>query len=140
METTILSINTALFMILASIGSSGAGELNSHNILKLFPICETPSSLGQRCEYDYAETKPESFLEVCRSDGANIEYNGNSVSVLSRSNWYYNFDISRGSDVNYEIIFTDKAMNGGSYHSVTAFDVKLENGIILLDKTDKKPF
>ena len=64
----------------------------------------------------------------------------NSVSVLSRSKWYYNFDISRGSDVNYEIIFTDKAMNGGSYHSVTAFDVKLENGIILLDKTDKKPF
>ena len=79
-------------------------------------------------------------MEVCRSDDANIEYNGNSVSVLSRSNWYYNFDISRSSDVKYEIIFTDKAMNDGSYHSVTAFDVKLENGIILLDETDKKLF
>ncbi len=127
-------------MILASIGSSGAGELNWHNILKLFPICETPSSLRQRCKYDYAETKPDSFLKVCCSASANVEYNGNSVSVLSRSNWYYNFDISRSSDGNYEIIFTDEAMNGGSYHSVTVFDVKLENGIILLDETDKKLF
>ena len=64
----------------------------------------------------------------------------NSVSVLSKGNWHYNFDISRSSDGNYEIIFTDKAMNGGSYHSVTTFDVKLENGILLLEETNSKLF
>ena len=134
------AIITALFMTLTNIGSSGAGELNANNILNLFSICEIPSSLGQKCKYEFAETKPDSFLEVCCSDGANVEYKENSVSVLSSGNWYYNFDISRSSDGNYEITFTDKAMNGGSYHSVTSFDVKLENGIILLNETDKKLF
>jgi hypothetical protein len=132
------SIITTLFLVLISNSSLGAGELNTNNILNLFPICEIPSSLGQKCKYEFAETKPDSFLEVCCSDGANVEYKENSVSVLSKGNWYYNFDISRSSDGNYEIIFTDKAMNGGSYHSVTTFDAKLENGILLLNETDEK--
>ena len=134
------AIITALFLMLVNISSSGAGELNANNILNLFPICEIPSSLGQRCKYDYEETKPDNFLEVCCSNGANVEYKESSVSVLSSGNWFYNFDISRSSDGNYEIIFTDKAMNGGSYHSVTTFDSKLENGIILLNETNKKLF
>lgn len=134
------TIITALFLMLVSISPSGAGELNANNILNLFPICEIPSSLGQKCKYEFAETKPDNFLEVCCSDDANVEYKENSVSVLSKGNWYYNFDISRSSDGNYEIIFTDKAMNGGSYHSVTTFDVKLENGILLLEETNSKLF
>ena len=138
--TTIRAIITALLLILASINPSGAGELNANNILKLFPICEIPSSLGQRCKYDYAETKPDSFLEVCCSDGANVEYKENSVSVLSNGNWHYNFDISSNGDGKYQIIFNDEAMNGGTYHSVTTFDAKLENGNLLLDETNKKLF
>jgi hypothetical protein len=134
------SIITTLFLVLISNSSLGAGELNTNNILNLFPICEIPSSLGQRCKYEFAETKPDSFLEVCCSDGANVEYKENSVSVLSNGNWYYNFDISRSSDGNYEIIFTDKAMNGGSYHSVTTFDMKLEDGNLLLEETNSKLF
>ena len=134
------AIITALFLMLVSISPSGAGEFNANNILNLFPICEIPSSLGQRCKYEFAETKPDSFLEVCCSDGANVEYKENSVSVLSNGNWYYNFDISRSSDGNYEIIFTDKAMNGGSYHSVTTFDMKLEDGNLLLEETNSKLF
>jgi len=134
------AIITALFLMLVNISSLCAGELKTNNILNLFPICEIPSSFGQKCKYEFAETKPDSFLEVCCSDGANVEYKENSVSVLSSGNWYYNFDISRSSDGNYEIIFTDKAMNGGSYHSVTTFDAKLENGNLLLDETNKKLF
>ena len=134
------SIITTLFLVLISNSSLCAGELNTNNILNLFPICEIPSSLGQKCKYEFAETKPDSFLEVCCSDDANVEYKENSVSVLSKGNWYYNFDISRSSDGNYEIIFTDKPMNSGSYHSVTTFDAKLENGIILLNETNKKLF
>lgn len=134
------SIITTLFLVLISNSSLGAGELNANNILNLFPICEIPSSLGQKCKYEFAETKPDSFLEVCCSDGANVEYKENSVSVSSSGNWHYNFNISRSSDGNYEIIFTDKAMNGGSYHSVTTFDAKLENGNLLLDETNKKLF
>jgi|TARA_X000000950_G_scaffold92625_1_gene116581 hypothetical protein len=133
-------IITTLFLVLISNSLSGAGELNANNILILFPICETPSSLGQRCKHNYAESIPDNFLEVCCSDGANVQYKENSVSVSSSGNWYYNFDISRSSDGNYEIIFTDKAMNGGSYHSVTAFDVKLENGILLLEEINSKLF
>ena len=134
------TIITTLFLVLISISSSGAGELNTNNILNLFPICEVPSSLGQKCKYEFAETKPDSFLEVCCSDGANVQYKENSVSVSSSGNWYYNFDISRSSDGNYEIIFTDKAMNGGSYHSVTTFDMKLEDGNLLLEETNSKLF
>lgn len=134
------SILILLFYTLVGCSTAYGTDINSRNILNLFPICETPSSLGQRCKYDYAKTKPYGFLDVCCSDGANVEYKENSVSVLSSGNWYYNFDISRSSDGNYEIIFTDKAMNGGSYHSVTTFDAKIENGIILLNETDKKLF
>lgn len=134
------TIITALFLMLVSISPSGAGELNANNILNLFPICEIPSSLGQKCKYEFAETKPDNFLEVCCSDDANVEYKENSVSVLSKGNWYYNFDISSTSDGKYKIIFTDKAMNGGLYHSVTSFDVKLENGNLLLEETDSKLF
>ena len=130
------AIITALFLMLVSISPSGAGELNANNILNLFPICEISSSLGQKCKYEFAEIKPDSFLEVCCSDGANVEYNENSVSVLSNRNWYYNFDISRSSDGNYEIIFTDKAMNGGSYHSVTTFDVKIVKGKLKKQKIE----
>ena len=134
------AIITALFLMLVIISPSGAGELNANNILNLFPICEIPSSLGQKCKYELAETKPNNFLEVCCSDGACVEYKENSVSVLSKGNWHYNFDISRSSDGNYEIIFTDKAMNGGSYHSVTTFDMKLEDGNLLLEETNSKLF
>ena len=134
------SILVLLFFALVGCSTAYGTEINSRNILNLFPICETASYLGQRCKYDYAETKPDGFLDVCCSDGANVEYKENSVSVLSNGNWYYNFDISSKSDGNYEIIFTDKAMNGGSYHSVTTFDAKIENGIILLNETDKKLF
>ena len=31
-------------------------------------------------------------------------------------------------------------MNGGSYHSVTMFDARLENGILSLDETSSKLF
>ena len=46
--------------------------------------------------------------------------------MVSNDNWFYNFDMSRGGYGNYEIIFTDEAMNGSSYHSVSTFDVSLE--------------
>lgn len=132
------AIITALFLILVNINSSGAGEINANNILNLFPICEISSSLGQKCKYEFAETKPDNFLEVCCSDGANVEYKENSVSVLSSDNWYYNFDISSNGDGKYQIIFNDEAMNGGTYHSVTTFDGKLENGILLLEEISNK--
>lgn len=129
------AIITALFMILASISSLGAGELNANNILKLFPICEIPSSLGQKCKYEFAETKPENFLEVCCSHGANVEYKENSVSVLSNDNWHYNFNISSGSNGMYKVIFTDKAMNSGSYHSVTTFEAVSSKDKLIFKET-----
>lgn len=52
-------IITTLFLVLISNSLSGAGELNANNILILFPICETPSSLGQRCKHNYAESIPD---------------------------------------------------------------------------------
>ena len=117
-----------------------SNELNSNNILDLFPICEIPSSLGQKCKYEFAETKADSFLQVCCSDGANVEYKGNSVSVLSSGNWLYKFDISSNSDGTYQVIFTDEAMNGGTYYTLTEFNGQILEGKLLLKQGKSNKF
>ena len=98
--------------------------LNSENLLTLFPICEIPSSLGQKCKYEFSVRKPSSFLEVCCSTKRKVTSFGNSTTVIEPENWFYRFEIL-GTVGNYTLIsFEDKALNGGSYHTLSNYLLK----------------
>ena len=107
-------------------------KLSSKNLLKLFPICEIPSSLGQRCKYDFKDAAPKDFLEVCCSNNRKVTAFGNSVTVIEPENWFYRFEIL-GRVGNYALIsFEDKALNGGSYHTISNYLLKQSRGGLTL--------
>ena len=109
-------------------------KLSSKNLLKLFPICEIPSSLGQRCKYDFKDAAPKDFIEVCCPTGHKILADEKTVEVFSANKWLYRFDLSHLPGNVTKIRFEDKAMNGGTYHTVAKFLAYLDNGKLELWK------
>ena len=117
--------------------NSLADELNPHNIINLFPICEIPSSLGQICKYKFADREPSNFLEVCCSENASVKFEDNNVEIISNGDWLYKFYITNLANNIFQIRFLDKAMNGGSYDTVTTFNAKIVNGRLSLLDNDE---
>ena len=131
----VCAFEIALILFVASWTAwAESNKLSSKNLLKLFPICEIPSSLGQRCKYDFKDTTPKNFIEVCCPNGHKISVNEKSVEVFSASEWLYRFDISYLPNDFVKIRFEDKAMNGGSYHTIAEFLAYLDNGKMQLSK------
>jgi hypothetical protein len=108
--------------------SADTTSINTKNILRLFPICELASSLGQRCIYDFVNIRPTGFLEVCCQNGQEISYTENSVEVFSADNWLYRFEINPLPSNFAQVIFEDKAMNGGSYHTAARYITHFNDG------------
>jgi len=115
---------------------AAAKELNltPENILTLFPICETASSLGQRCKFDFKDDPPRDFLEVCCKDGHKISRTETSVEVLSTSGWLYRFDLFLLAGNFWIISFEDKGMKGATYHTVAKFLAHINDGKLSLWK------
>jgi hypothetical protein len=107
-------------------------RITAKNILSLFPICELPSSLGQRCKYDFKDNPPKDFIDVCCPNGHKISFTESSVEVLSAADWLYRFDVSSLSANYARIRFEDKAMNGGNYHTVAKFITYIDEGKLKL--------
>lgn len=123
-----------ILFVVAWSAFADTASINNKNILRLFPICELPSSLGQRCKYDFANKSPKDFLEACCPSGQKITFAENSVEVFSADNWLYRFDITPLLGNFTEVIFEDKAMNGGSYHTVAKFIAHNNDGELSLWK------
>jgi hypothetical protein len=114
--------------------SADTTAITNQNILRLFPICEMPSSLGQRCKYDFPNKPPKDFLQACCPQGQKISYSENSIEVFSADNWLYRFEISSLPSDFAQITFEDKAMNGGSYHTIAKFIAHIDDGKLSLWK------
>ena len=56
-------------------------KLSSKNLLTLFPICEIPSSLGQRCKYDFKDASTTDFIEVCCPNGHKVLVNEKYIDL-----------------------------------------------------------
>jgi len=126
---------TAIFLTLFSQTAwAESAKLSSKNLLKLFPICEIPSSLGQRCKYDFKDAVPKDFIEVCCPTGHKILKDEKTIEVFSADEWLYRFDLSQLPGNVTKIRFEDKAMNGGTYHTVAKFLAYLDNGKLQLWK------
>ena len=111
-----------------------AHKFDIDNILKLFPICETQSSLGQACKYRFNNSKPANFLEDCCEGNEKISYEGNTVKILTSGDWLYWFKVTPINDDAAQITFGDRAMNGGSYFVVTEYLARLNDGELLLEE------
>jgi hypothetical protein len=56
----VCAFEIALFPFVAKwTASADTAAITNQNILRLFPICELPSSLGQRCKYDFPNKPPK---------------------------------------------------------------------------------
>ena len=110
-----------------------AGEINILNIVGKFPICDIPSSLGQKCKYEFKNRKPTSFFEVCCSESREVSAFKNAATVIEPQNWFYRFEIL-GTVGDYTLIsFEDKALNGGSYHALSNYLLKqTDEGLTLI--------
>ena len=115
-------------------------NLTPENILTLFPICETGSSLGQRCKFDFKDDPPRDFLEVCCKDGHRISRTETSVEVFSASGWLYRFDLSPVAGNFWIVSFEDKGMKGATYHTVTKFLAHIDEGELNLWKYSVKRY
>lgn len=131
----VCAFEVALLLFMAAWSAfAETASINNKNILRLFPICEIPSSAGQRCKYDFANKSPKDFLEACCPSGQKITFAKNSVEVFSADNWLYRFDIIPLLGNFSEVTFEDKAMNGGSYHTVAKFIAYNNDGELFLWK------
>ena len=120
------------YVICASI-SAGADEISILDVVKKFPICDIPSSLGQKCKYELKDKKPINFFEVCCSESREISAFKNAATVIELQNWFYRFEIL-GTVGDYTLIsFEDKALNGGSYHALSNYLLKqTDEGLTLI--------
>ena len=120
------------YVICASI-PAGADEINILHVVDKFPICEIPSSLGQKCKYEFKDSKPKSFFEVCCSESREVSVFKNTATVVEPQNWFYRFEII-GIFGDYTLIsFEDKALNGGSHHALSNYLFKhTEDGLTLI--------
>lgn len=120
------------YVICASI-PAGADEIKILDVVDKFPICEIPSSLGQKCKYEFKDSKPKSFFEVCCSESREVSAFKNTATVVEPQNWFYRFEIL-GTVGDYALIsFEDKALNGGSYHALSNYLLKhTEDGLTLI--------
>ena len=117
-----------------------AQKVDTENILELFPICETPSSLGQTCKYQFNNSKPANFLDVCCDGNERISYEGNTVKILTSGDWLYWFTVVPSTNHNYRITFGDRAMNGGSYFVVTEYLARLNDGELLIEEQSSEQY
>ena len=110
-----------------------ASKINILDVVDKFPICEIPSSLGQKCKYEFKDSKPKRFFEVCCSESREVSAFKNTVTVVEPQNWFYRFEI-HGSVGDYALMsFEDKALNGGSYHALSDYLLKhTEEGLTLI--------
>ncbi len=124
----VCAVELALILLMTTEAAlAESSKLSSKNLLTLFPICEIPSSLGQRCKYDFKDASTTDFIEVCCPNGHKILVNEKSVEVFSARNWLYRFEVSKLFGKLAKISFEDKAMNGGSYHTITHFLAYFDN-------------
>ena len=120
------------YVICASI-PAGAAEVNILDVVGKFPVCDIPSSLGQKCKYEFKDRKPTSFFEVCCSESQEVSAFKNAATVIEPQNWFYRFEIL-GTVGDYTLIsFEDKALNGGSYHALSNYLLKqTDEGLTLI--------
>ena len=130
----LLTVFTSLIMSFAYVFDS----ITPQNVLQLFPICETSSSLGQKCKYSSRDRKPNNFLNVCCDGSENITFLGNTISIDRPNEWNYSFTVRNKLFFINEIDFTDKAMNGGSYHTKTKYFAVLVGGKIFLSESSSE--
>ena len=127
-------------LLLANQTAADTDKLSAENVLDLFPICETQSSLGQICKYRFSDTKPANFLDVCCDGNETISYEGNSVKILTSGDWLYWFTVVPSTNHNYRVTFGDRAMNGGSYFVVTEYLARLNDGELLIEEQSSEQY
>ena len=129
----VCAFEIGLILFLAAwTATANPAKITTKNILTLFPVCELPSSLGQRCKYEFKNYTPRDFLEVCCPDGHKMSATDSSLEIISANNWLYRFDLSPLSNNHTKIRFEDKAINGGSYHTISEFYADIDDGKLKL--------
>lgn len=114
-----IALTAIVFLVAGS--ATALDKITPDTVLLLFPICDTTSSLGQKCKHSPEKQQPYTFLEVCCDGREQITTSKDYISISRPNEWFYSFKVKKKLFLIYEIEFTDKAMNGGSYHTKTKF-------------------
>ena len=90
----VCAFEIGLILFLAAwTATANPAKITTKNILTLFPACELPSSLGQRCKYEFKNYTPRDFLEGCCPDGHKMSATASSLEIISANNWLWYFPI-----------------------------------------------
>jgi hypothetical protein len=110
--------NIALIFFLFISSVANAQIINPENLLNNFNICETKSSLGQRCkliDFDY--------IKFLKSGKKTIDKN---TILYEVDDWDYYFEIVDSTNEKAVIRFTDKA-KFSKYHTVSLITLKYKS-------------